>query len=78
MDMNKRRELTNQLNNLYDIKAQGAQIRLRAKFVSDGKNNTKYFLSLEKKHQKQKVIHEVLIENNLLTEDDNILCAMYV
>lgn len=42
MDMNRKRELENQLNNLYDKKAQGAQIRSSAKWVSDGekiKNN---------------------------------------
>lgn len=60
--MNRKRELENQLNNLYDKKAQGAQIRSRAKWVSDGEKNTKYFLSLEKKHQTQNVIHEVLSE----------------
>lgn len=76
MDMNRKRELENQLNNLYDKKAQGAQIRSRAKWVSDGEKNSKYFLSLEKKHQTQNVIHEVLSENSLLTEDDDILGAM--
>lgn len=61
--MNRKRKLENQLNNLYDKKAQGAQIRSRAKWVSDGEKNTKYFLSLEKKHQTLNVIHEVLGEN---------------
>lgn len=74
--MNRKRELENQLNNLYDKKAQGAQIRSRAKWVSDGEKNTKYFLSLEKKHQTLNVIHEVLGENNFLTEDDDILGEM--
>lgn len=74
--MNRKRKLENQLNNLYDKKAQGAQIRSRAKWVSDGEKNTKYFLSLEKKHQTLNVIHEVLGENNLLTEDHDILGEM--
>lgn len=51
MDMNRKRDLESQLNNLYDKKAQGAHTRSSAKWVSDGENNIKYFLSLEKEHQ---------------------------
>jgi exonuclease III len=76
IDMNKKRELENRLSNIYDEKARGAQIRSRAKWVSDGEKNTKYFLGLEKKHQTQNIINEILQENNILTESDDILGAM--
>lgn len=36
MDMHRKRELENQLYNLYDKKAQGEQICSRAKWFSDG------------------------------------------
>ena len=41
IDMNlKKRDLESQLNNLYDKKATGAQIRSRAKWISEGEKNT--------------------------------------
>jgi hypothetical protein len=40
--------LENRSSNIYDEKARGSQIRLRAKWASDGEKNTKYFLGLEK------------------------------
>ena len=48
IDMNKKRDLESQLNDLYNKKAKGAQIRSRAKWVDEGEKNTKYFLNLEK------------------------------
>ena len=44
INMNKKRDLENHLNNLYDKKSKGAQIRSRAKWVNEGEKNTKYFL----------------------------------
>ena len=35
----------------YEKKAKGAQIRSKSKWVEQGEKNTKYFLSLENKHQ---------------------------
>lgn len=61
------------MENVYDKKAQGSQIRLRAKWVSDSEKN---IFSVKKKSYKHKIVSNVLRENNLLTEDNDILSAM--
>jgi hypothetical protein len=50
--MNKKRKLENELTELINKKAKGAQIRSRAKWIVDGEKSTSYFLTLEKKRQK--------------------------
>lgn len=54
--MNRKRELETQLSYLIDKKANGAQIRSRAKWIQEGEKNTNFFLGLEKKHQSNNVI----------------------
>lgn len=51
IDMIRKRNLETQLNEFYDKKSKGAQIRSRAKWINEGEKNTKYFLCLENKHQ---------------------------
>ena len=60
--MNKKRDLESQLNKLYYKKTTGAQIRSRAKWRNEGEKNTKFFLGLEKKNIKHKILF-----GNLLT-----------
>ena len=55
INMNRKRELENQLNEIIYTKSRGAQIRSRANWVNEGEKNTKYFLSLEKKNQSNNV-----------------------
>ena len=43
--MNRKRDLESQLNNFYDEKARGAQIRSRAKWISEGEKKTQNFFS---------------------------------
>ncbi len=43
----KREDLILKLNTFYHLKAEGAQIRSRAKWVEQGEKNTKFFLTLE-------------------------------
>ena len=42
----------------YGIKAKGAQIRSRIKWIEEGEKNTNYFLSLEKQRQLIKIHHK--------------------
>ena len=48
MDMNRKRDLESRLNNFYGETARGAQIRSRAKWISENENPTKFFLGLKK------------------------------
>lgn len=47
--MIRKRNFETQLNELYDRKSKGAKIRSRAKWISEGGKNTKYFQVQEKK-----------------------------
>lgn len=51
INMIRKKELENELEALYKIKSEGAQIRLRAKWIDEGEKNSSYFLRLENKHQ---------------------------
>ncbi|KAK3095229.1 hypothetical protein FSP39_011892 [Pinctada imbricata] len=58
----------------YEIKAKGAQIRSRIKWIEEGEKNTSYFLSLEKQRQLKKSITKLKDENGIETTDqDKIL-----
>ena len=52
-------EIQTTLENKYEMKAKGAQIRSRIKWIEEGERNSKYFLTLEKKRQSQKSINEI-------------------
>ena len=76
-NMNRKRELENELSELCDSKFKGAQIRSRAQWIENGEKSTSYFLSLENKHQSSNVIKELVNENgNKLTSDNKILGEM--
>lgn len=48
--MIRKRNLEIQLNEFYDKKFKGVQIRLCVKWINEGEKNMKYFLCLEKKY----------------------------
>jgi hypothetical protein len=53
-----------ELEQIYNQKAKGAQIRLREKWVELGEQNNSYFLGLEKQRQVNKSISKSLDESN--------------
>ena len=80
INMNRKRELENQLNEIIDTKSKGAQIRSRANWVNEGEKNTKYFLSLEKKNQSNNVITKLNTENGIVSSESDVLkemCSFY-
>ena len=80
INMNRKRELKNLLNELIDTKSKGAQIRSRANWVNEGEKNTKYFLSLEKKNQSNNVITKLNTENGIVSSEGDVLkemCSFY-
>lgn len=65
--------LQQQLNELYDIKAKGAQIRARVEFIEQGEKNTKYFLRLEHSRQTRKILNKITNNGKIYTDTKDIL-----
>ena len=75
INMIKKRKLENELTELINKKAKGAQIRSRAKWIVDGEKSTSYFLTLEKKRQMSNVIKSLKGENGTILDEDDILSS---
>ena len=60
-------ECKTNMESLYSYKTKGCIIRSRAKCVEFGEKNSRYFINLEKRNQRQKVI------TKLVTEDEKVL-----
>ena len=70
-------ELKSYIDNYYDKKAKGIQIRARANWVQKGERSTRYFLGLENKRQSSNVIRTLQDnDGNLLESDHDILSEM--
>ena len=60
-----------ELDEIYSVEAKGAQVRSKAKWVEEGERSTKYFLSLENKHQTLNTISKLSTEDGLTITDAN-------
>ena len=73
-ELNNKKE---ELENLYTYQAQGAYVRLRAKYKVEGEKPTRLFCSLEKYNGTQKYVPQVIVpgENNTekVLEDQKII-----
>ena len=65
--------LETELDQIYDLKVKGAQIRSRAHWIENGEKSTKYFYGLENKSQADNTIYELNIKGDLITDDSQIL-----
>lgn len=80
INMIRKKELENELEALYKIKSEGAQIRSRAKWIDEGEKNSSYFLRLENKHQSKNVINKVSNAGSTFVKTNDILnelCKFY-
>lgn len=78
--MIRKKDLKNQLDNYYENKAKGAQIRSKARWIDEGEKNTAYFLRLKNKHQSHNVINRIRVNEKMLIKTDDILnqlCLFY-
>ena len=66
-------EKRSELETLRDIKLNGLILRSKANIVEQSERNTKYFASLEKKRSEGKVISRLLINNEINTNQTEIL-----
>ena len=55
---------------LIEYQTKGAIIRSKSRWYNEGEKNTKYFLSLEKRHCKQGTITQLRINENKLVQSD--------
>ena len=60
-----------ELDALYEKKTNGAIIRSRANWFENGEKNTRYFLNLEKRNQKQKLITKVYDKQGQIVQSTN-------
>ena len=58
------------LNELYREKTEAAYIRSRAKWIEQGEKNTSYFLNLEKLHQNNNCITQLVDEKGNIAQND--------
>ena len=70
-----------ELDEIYSAELKGALIRSKAKWIEEGEKSTKYFYSLERKHQLSNVINQLVGENGEIIEDPSELlnecCSFY-
>ena len=62
-----------ELKQIMDQEAEGQQIRSRAKWTEQGEKPTRYFYGLEKTRQKSSTIDKLKKENEVITNDIDIL-----
>ena len=68
-------EIELKIHTLYEVKTEGAKIRSRLKLLEDNEKSSKYFLNLEKSRQNSKVIHELKVNDKIVTSNIDILNA---
>jgi len=71
---NKRKQIKDQINQLYYEKTKGYQIRSKAKWIEEGEHSTSYFLGLEKQRQENNAIKKLqCCDGNIAKTDSDIL-----
>ena len=76
IDMNRKRDLEQELDNLYENKIKGAYVRSKARWIEKGEKNNSYFLRLEKIHQTTNVIKKLKGDNSEIYENNEVLKCM--
>jgi len=66
-------EIENEIQNMYDVKAHGAQVRSRVQILEEGEKNTKIFLNLEKSRQNRKNITSLSVDGKRVNDPSQIL-----
>lgn len=65
---------TKELEKIIEYKTKGAIVRAKCRWYNEGEKNSKYFLSLEKRHYKNGVISQLKLgENEFASSDKEIL-----
>ena len=63
-----------ELEKIIEVRTKGAILRSKTRWYNEGEKNTKYFLTLEKRHFKQGTISQIKInDRELVTSDEKML-----
>ena len=62
--------LKEELEKIIEHRTKGAILRSKSKWYNEGEKNTKYFLSLEKRHFKQGTISQLKLDDNTIVPSD--------
>ena len=62
-----------ELNLIIDKRIDGYIVRSKAQVIEEGKRNSKYFASLEKKKAESKIISRLNIKDKIITDQTDIL-----
>ena len=62
-----------ELDNIHKLRTKGAILRSKIKWAEEGEKSTSYFLNLEKTQQCNKVITQLIVENNVISDTEDIL-----
>ena len=71
--INEKLLIESEINNIYQLKAKGAQIRARSEIIENDDSKSKIFFGLEKTNQSRKVIHSLKIGDEHITNNIDIL-----
>ena len=69
-------QLESEVNDFYDRKTKGAQIRSRATWIENGEKNTRYFFNLERKIQCDNTIYKLQKDSHFVYDDEEILTCI--
>ena len=62
-----------EVEKLEEYKTQGILLRSKAEWIKNGEKNTKYFLQLENRNQKNKHIKSIIVNENTINDPKDIL-----
>ena len=62
-------ELKGKISKIENIKVQGAIMRSKSRWVSQGEHPTKYFFNLERRNAQSKAMNQILDTHNRLTRN---------
>ena len=68
--------LKSELETIIQMKTEGAILRSQVQWAEEGIRNTSFFLNLERHNAENKIIQQLKVENNTITDSENILVEL--
>ena len=68
--------LKSELETIIQMKTEGAILRSKVQWAEEGERNTSFFLNLERHNAENKIIQQLKVENNTITDSESILIEL--